>query len=351
MTQGNLPYFYVYSPPWRNNAAGVKVLYLLCDALNKLGVNSWLVFSSNGKTEEMPPHLTNLDTPVLTRKILAKHKKMNVDVVTIYSETVPGNPMRSNKIIRYLMHFPGALGGPEVFHQDELLVAYSKAIQEATEGCEDILFLPAVDLVELPTDCIKVPGLKVGYAGKYRGFAGVPRLPNKEEFVEIFRDGPKRQSRMEVLALLGMAEMLYVWENSSIVVESLLLNTPVLFVPNPHMGPLIATYELGKNGMAYDFSKEEIAFAKESVFRFKDDYIIAQGNFHYQLVEILEKSINYWKNQESNCKNIKMRRMSSVFHHYLLAKNIYQSKGLAVLIRMVYEFGFKKMYSIYFRFR
>jgi len=351
MTQSNLPYFYIYSPPWRNNAAGVKVLYLLCDAMNKLGVNSWLVFSSNGKAEDMPPHLSDLNTPVLTRKILAKHKKENVDVITIYTETVPGNPMRSNKIIRYLMHFPGALGGPEVFHQDELLVAYSRAIKEAMKGCEDILFLPAVDIAELPTNCIKVPGLKVGYAGKYRGFAGVPSLPNKEEFIEIFRDGPKRQSRKEVLALLGMAEMLYVWENSSIAVESLLLNTPVLFVPNPHLGPLIATHELGKNGMAYDFSEEEIAFAKKSVFRFKNDYKIAQESFHNQLLEILEKSINHWKNQESNCKNIKMKRMSFIFHHYRLAKNIYQSKGLSVLIRMVYEFGFKKMYSIYFRFR
>jgi hypothetical protein len=351
MIKSNLPYFYVYSPPWRNNAAGVKVLYLLCDKLNKLGLNSWLVFSSNGKAEEIPPHLSGLNTPILTRKILAKHKSENVDVITIYSETVPGNPLCSNKIIRYLMHFPGALGGPEVFHQDELLVAYSKAIQKATKGCEDILFLPAVDIAELPTECLKVPGLKVGYAGKYRGFAGVPKLPNKEEFIEIFRDGPKRQSRKEVLELLGMAEMLYLWENSSLAIESLLLNTPVLFVPNPHLGPLIATHELGKNGMAYDFSKEEIDFAKESVFRFKDDYKIAQENFHFQLIGLLEKSFKHWGNQEPNCRNIKMRRMNLIFHNCLMAKNIYLSKGLAVLIRMIYEFGFKKLYSTYFRFR
>jgi succinate dehydrogenase/fumarate reductase flavoprotein subunit len=68
--------FYIYTPRWRDNAAGIKALHLLCDAINRKGGSAWLVFSNPSlRHAGVNPEIK---TPVLSRKIYKEHKKLGL---------------------------------------------------------------------------------------------------------------------------------------------------------------------------------------------------------------------------------------------------------------------------------
>ena len=104
--------------------------------------------------------------------------KSKIEPLVIYSETVPGNPLKAKKVIRYLLNFSGALGGPVKFPTNELLIAFSKkialhygAVNNTNEP--NVLFLPPIDPREFMKQEEK-EGFQVVYAGKYRSFVGTP---------------------------------------------------------------------------------------------------------------------------------------------------------------------------------
>ena len=114
----NRSIFYIYTPRWRDNAAGIKALHLLCDAINQKGGSAWLVFSNPSLRNSGINH--DLKTPVLTRRILKKHKTLGLNPSVIYTETIAGNPLHANRVIRWLLNYPGSLGGKTEFWSSSL---------------------------------------------------------------------------------------------------------------------------------------------------------------------------------------------------------------------------------------
>ena len=62
-------------------------------------------------------------TPLLTEEIFLIHKKSGKTPITIYPDSVRGNPLRSSCIARYLLHYPGRLGGDSEnnFNENDLI--------------------------------------------------------------------------------------------------------------------------------------------------------------------------------------------------------------------------------------
>jgi hypothetical protein len=252
--------FYIYAPSFRSNSAGVKVLYKFCDQINKQGFQAWVVIHNPSECAEIDP----FDCPVLSQETSDLHKVQGKTQVIIYSETVPGNPLRATNIVRYFLNFPGVLGGMTKFRPNEYSVAYSKRIAEKLTFDVPVLFIPAVDPIELP--CVgEKEDLNLVYAGKFRAFVGEPSLDYGVKTIEIFRSGTNKQGRDEVLNLLSRANRIYVWENSTIATEAILLKTPVIFIQNPLLGKVIAEFELGNLGYTFGLSEVEIDRARSEL--------------------------------------------------------------------------------------
>jgi hypothetical protein len=259
----------------------------------------------------------------------------------IYSETVPGNPLMAKRVIRYLLHFPGALGGTKKFNSDEWLIAYSKKIMDSVHNCNESLFLPAIKTSELPPVSEKDPNLHLMYAGKYRAFIGEPANPTGFDLLEIHRDGPKRQSRTEVLELLSRASSIYVWENSSIATEAVLLGTVCVFVPNPFLGELIADHELGRNGFATSLEPAEIERAKKTLPNAKIQYTKAQQEFRRQLESIINIH-QKWSEDLPTQGKMSIPAISYTInrHRVRLFFAMLRNEGPRKTFRVVKEFGY-----------
>lgn len=336
MNSLNKSIFYIYTPRWRDNAAGIKALHLLCDAINQKNGSAWLVFSNPSRNDSgVNP---KLKTPVLSRKILKEHQKLGFSASVVYTETIAGNPLRADRVIRWLLNYPGALGGPTEYSDKEWVVSYSGKISEKNKSGSDVLYLPIIDPSELPNGLSKTPGLNLVYAGKYRAFVGQPEIPQGLHYVEIYRDGVKRQPRSEVLELLGKAECLYLWENSSIAVEAMLLGTPCMFIKNPFLGELIAENELGTVGSGYGFSSESFENAKETLPEFQRIYMAARANFWNQLELILNKNETYWSNTDNSSIKLPNYFSSNVKHKIFLFFGIIRGQGFLTALKVLRKF-------------
>jgi hypothetical protein len=60
-----------------------------------------------------------LNTPILNQEIADSHFRAKVTPITIYTETVPGNPLKAPIVIRFLMNYIGSLDGPKDFNAEE----------------------------------------------------------------------------------------------------------------------------------------------------------------------------------------------------------------------------------------
>lgn len=327
---------YVYSPPWRSNSAGIKVLHYLVHSLNELGHEAWIVLS-NPKSRNDQLVDPKLNTPILSQEKADLHFSQGRAAWVIYSETVPGNPLRASNVIRYLLNFPGALGGPLHFADDEFVVSYSKIISEAHDQSKFVLFLPIVDLTELPEE---IPAEKkfgsLIYAGKYRKFVGIPDKDKFKGAIEIYRDGPEKQSRAEVLRMLNEAKMIYVFENSTIATEALIMGTACIFVPSNFLNKNITKYELGEDGIGYLDNLESIEHAFSTVRNFKRAYDDAVVNY-WKILKDFTEHLRLLDNKSLVSRRILVPK-SAVFisrHRLNLLRSYLVNQGTVATINLI----------------
>ena len=334
--------FYIYTPAIRLNSAGIRVLHYLCNALNQNDQEAWLVL--HNPKGNLHPIDAELNTPILSQEKVNEHLAEGRTPTVVYSETVPGNPLKAKRVIRYLLHFPGALGGTKKFPDSEWLIAYSKKIMDSVNNCTQSLFLPAIKISELPSIQTKDPNLHLMYAGKYRAFVGEPEKLTNLDLVEIHRDGPQRQPRSEVLNLLSKASSIYVWENSSISTEAVLLGTVCIFVPNPFLGELIADYELGTDGISLSLEQSEIDKARESLPNARLKYLEAQRNFENQL-NVIIKQHEIWAENLPTQSSMKIPVISYTInrHRIRLFFSMLKHEGIRKTFRVVKEFGYLRL--------
>ena len=338
MTKQNNALFYIYTPAWRENAAGIRVLHYLCHSLNQIGHQAFLVLHNPFEAEV----LTNpdLNTPVLSQVLSDLHFKEHITPTVVYSETIPGNPLKATRVVRYLLNYPGKLGGPLKFNENELLVSYTKSIQNSTSQSSCVLFLPAVKRDELPNASVKNPKLTLVYAGKYRAFVGTPPKVTEFSVTEIYRDGPRKQSRMEVLDLLSRANALYLWENSSIATEAVLLDTPCVFIQNDFLGDIIAATELGLDGTTFSNSEQGLMKARESLPLAKLKYLEAEKHFWIQLVNFVELHNLHFRDSLILGKRIHVPKSRHMINRHRIALffGMVQNLGLGRTLRVTKEF-------------
>lgn len=100
--------------PWHERSGGTIVMHKLCHLLNENGHDAKLFpLVQEEKDFSLNPEF---NTPVRDRNL-----PLSANEVVIYPEIVSGNPLRAQKVVRWLLNKPGVVGGDGVFDDADLL--------------------------------------------------------------------------------------------------------------------------------------------------------------------------------------------------------------------------------------
>ena len=171
------PYL-IMAPPYRHNSAGVRALYELRRHLQERGFEVQIVQTGTAPAE----------------------------CIVVYPETVPGNPLGGKTIARYVLHYPGRLGGDKEYDSKEMIFTYHPD------------FYPGAPIMTVPVieDFFRDEGRsrKGGCFWVGKGF-NVPRIPETEGLTEITYDWPAE--RKGLAQLFNETEIFYSYDSRTML--------------------------------------------------------------------------------------------------------------------------------------
>jgi len=234
----------------------------------------------------------DLLTPLLTKTILERHLSNGAYPITLYNETIPGNPFHSPCAARFYGNFPGLLGGGAV-SSDELNFGYSKVLAEAIGSPDNVLFIPTVDTsIFFPSNSGEERKGTCFYAGKFKEIHYGKTFDITNDSIEITRETHIWSPQM-IARTFRASELFYVYENTLLVTEAIICGCPAVVLPNPYMTESIAKVELGEYGLAWGTSPSQIQFAKDTVHKGWQMYNQSLSLFPRHLASLIEKTQAY----------------------------------------------------------
>ncbi|MFA6189223.1 MAG: hypothetical protein WC680_08095 [Sulfuricurvum sp.] len=137
--------FIIFTPGYDDHSGGIVVLHQLCDRLNKLGYHALLwpffkpIFDIQKPFRSIYLFLNyfrktlkygyrihpKLNTPIATYQDL-------IDSIVVYPEIVEGNPLKAERVVRWLLHKPGFNNGGKIdFGKNDFFFYYDKAYDDS----------------------------------------------------------------------------------------------------------------------------------------------------------------------------------------------------------------------------
>lgn len=279
--QGRSPY-YIVTPRYVRTSAGVKALHLLCHCLNRAGQEAFVIIYPAWVNSDAT--CSGLLTPRLTPAVIDRHRALGVSPIVVYPETVVRNPFRAHTVVRYLLNFPGLLGGAKTYPDGDTIFGYSQTLAAAGGAPEQVLFIPASDAtIFTPSAEPRERRGSCFCAMKYRLEHGGTPGPITAHSVEITREQPDSPDPAAIAELFRRCEVFYTYENTALALEAALCLCPTVFLPNPWLTDLIAVKEMGWDGFAWGTDPEEIARAKATVHLARARYLSTYVRFWDQL--------------------------------------------------------------------
>lgn len=246
--------YYIVAPNYGHQSAGVRLLHEMCSLLNQMGYESYV---------EAANFSGNLWTPRLSDATKIAHHRAGKTPIVIYPEVVTGLPLALGLPVRYVLNYPGFLGGEKSYSADEVIYTYLDCYFPGAKR----LYFPLMDLQEIGMheDAVHEKSIEIAYyhnrytksGGKVRDFG--------PDAVEISSSKP--DSHAKTLALLKKTKVLYCYEFSGIIFEATLCGCMVVMLPNAislKEVPLMLL-DLGMEGVAWGEDPEEIARAKRTL--------------------------------------------------------------------------------------
>jgi hypothetical protein len=102
--------YVVYAPPFSEKSGGIMVLYNLARRLERTGCKVFVAGASS-----VNPY--NISTILLDKIDPEKF-------ISVYPESVAGNPFQTKRYTHWLLYYPGIHGGSKSFPDDELILSY-----------------------------------------------------------------------------------------------------------------------------------------------------------------------------------------------------------------------------------
>lgn len=289
--------YYIFAPDYERTSSGVRVLHLLCHALNSIGHEAYVEC-----------RITNPDwrTPCLTPEIEAEHKKAGVEPIVIYPEVVAGNPKNARAVVRYLLYVPGLINPhatPDTYGEDDLIYAYGENLLEGLPE-ERFLHLPVVDLADFPEPdpTLRVPGKVCYYMGRaasIRDSLDLSFLP--QDAIEITKTYPATPE--DLAHLFQTCETFYAFAGTSLSQEAALCGCLAVVIPNPFIPVKSCWKECGYLGTAWGNTPEAIAEAKVSLARSRELYTAQIDRFWQRLPAFIENTQAHARRFDSTDKH------------------------------------------------
>lgn len=294
---GRHPY-YIVAPPYTRTSAGVRVLHMLCHALNRRGQTAFISLypAMPWQHRQVAPDLL---TPLLTPAVIRSHFERGLTPVLVYPEVISGNPFDGPCVVRYVLNVPGLLGGSENYAPEELCFSYSKVLADMTPVPENVLFLPATDTQVFCTlpDQPKRQG-SCFYAYKYKSAHQGALFDITKNSIEITRDLPDSQTPQELADLFRRSEVFYTYENTALATEAVLCGCPAVFLPNPYLSEIIAVKELGPEGYAWGADPAEVERARATVGQGAQNYLKSYAAFWRDLDRFIDLTQKHAEGQK-----------------------------------------------------
>ena len=257
--------YYIIAPRYIRTSAGARVLYRLCDLINKVGGSAFIY---------LRPHLNHdlasspMDVaPFLTQKTIDYHFNNQIVPIIIYPETFRIANFNAPVRVRYILNYDDLLFKNEPLDNDDYLLAYSENIAGKlnTSKPTSTIFLPVSDHNFYHPPALEYRSGGVFYAGKYKYHFAGKTLPITDGLPEITRDQMDSQTPEQIRELFQTAEFFYCYEDSALALEAILCGCPVVFIPNEHFKQTLGAKELDGLGYAWGDSLEQLAHAKATV--------------------------------------------------------------------------------------
>ncbi len=260
--------FYVYAPSEKRNKAGISVLHNLVKELRQHHCEAWVISHSFNAFQ------ANRDLE-LNMRVLMRHYRRKLTPIVIYPESIPRNLLNNSENFWYLLSMPHELlsnnsnliSNPRTF-------AYSRNLSQIWKSNGPVVHISTIDFKELDSfsNSFKY-GKPLVYGGKYRDLHG-GTIPKELSYFEILeRSISDSLDRKTFLKKIAGASVLYCFENTTVALESIMLGTPVVFVPNSKFRNFILFDEFGGAGISMYGSPDMAVMDRESV---------AVARFRYQ---------------------------------------------------------------------
>ena len=105
--------YYIFSPPYSEKSAGIRVLHYLCNILNLCGYEAYI------NTPVINPHLW---TPTMSNEVIERHFSGGKKPIVIYPEVVVGAPLNMGVAVRYFLNEAGKIA---VLHVSYVNIVHS----------------------------------------------------------------------------------------------------------------------------------------------------------------------------------------------------------------------------------
>ena len=284
--------YVIVTPPYTELSAGIRVLHLLCDALNRAGAEAYVCpdMSLGGKDADADAAIrAGLATPRLMPADRTLLERRGYAPIVVYPET-PTNVLLDGLSVCYMLNYAGVMHEGVDLSKFDMLLAYSENIWRKTHACRNVLFLPVSDANYWipPTTSRRHQALV--YHGKYTEHHR-QRIPlHLSDAVALHRQGSDAHSRAELRTLFQQSARLYVFENTALATEAALCGCPVVVCRNWFFQELIAEHELGTSGFSFEDTPESIVEASATIANFRLRYKVACSGFDSQLQSFIVAS-------------------------------------------------------------
>lgn len=251
--------YVIATPPFTERSAGVRALHRLAHELRDLCEEVVLSGRPFGCTWMDEDRYIVFDDP---------------SVVVIYPEVVRGNPLGARNVVRWVLNYPGKLGGDATYPPSEMPWGYTEDLSRAAGAPkEQTLWMPTINttIFHPPTASVQREGI-VYYAHKFR-LAGHTPGPEVEGCFEITNHKPDSLRQHEVAALLRRSKWLYLYEDSILLHEAILCGCPVVQIPSDYFRSAMGSGTNGGPGYAWGLDPKDMERAMDTVTQGAEGYL------------------------------------------------------------------------------
>lgn len=197
--------YVIVSPPYQNGYGGIRALHRLIHLLNEKGFDAYSVSSTN---------------PLWNEKIINPADLTN-DFIVVYPEIIKGNPNKLNKVVRWVLYYPGIIGGDKEYDPRELVFTWDKDYLDIPNELKVFTIEP--ELFNKGTnnelDCFWV----------HKG-SSKTRSPITDGMFEITINSPS--TREELANLLKRTKTFYTYDDKTqLIYEAMLCGCRVVLLP------------------------------------------------------------------------------------------------------------------------